>query len=99
MLRAPLQAAVLTSVLVVALAGCLNRTDSLAPVVSITDPRSGATRTTEDLVIAGYALDDEGIAAIRVNGHIHAVTSARSSASEKCRFIGRRDPSAAQPIM
>ncbi len=54
--------------LVPLLASCLTRTDSLAPVVSITDPRSGATRTTEDLVIAGYALDDEGIVAIRVNG-------------------------------
>ncbi|UCH25347.1 MAG: hypothetical protein JSV66_15665 [Trueperaceae bacterium] len=51
------------------LAGCLSRSDSLAPIISITNPKDGATRTTENLIISGYALDDEGIAAIRVNGH------------------------------
>ena len=54
--------------LLATLSGCLKRTDSLAPLVSITNPPSGATRTTENLVIGGYALDDEGIVSIRVNG-------------------------------
>ncbi|MCH2666639.1 MAG: hypothetical protein MKZ59_01515 [Deinococcales bacterium] len=58
----------LGSMLCAALSGCLKRTDSLAPIVSITNPPSGATRTTENLVIGGYALDDEGIVSIRVNG-------------------------------
>jgi hypothetical protein len=58
----------LGSVLLLTLSACLNRTDSLAPIVAITHPRSGATRTTQNLVIGGYALDDEGIVAIRVNG-------------------------------
>lgn len=48
--------------------GCVTRTDALAPIVAITEPKSGTTRSTEDLRIVGYAMDDEGIAAIRVDG-------------------------------
>lgn len=36
--------------------------------MSITDPRSGATRSTEALTISGYAMDDSGIDSIRVDG-------------------------------
>lgn len=50
------------------LAGCMSRPDSLAPMITITEPKSGATSSTEVLDIYGYALDDEGIAEIRVNG-------------------------------
>ncbi|HZW99194.1 MAG TPA: hypothetical protein VFF10_03975 [Trueperaceae bacterium] len=50
------------------LSSCLGRSDSLSPVIAITDPRSGATRSTEDLRISGYAMDDEGVASIRVDG-------------------------------
>lgn len=50
------------------LAGCMTRGDALAPVVAIREPKSGTTRTTEDLRIVGYAMDDEGIAEIRVDG-------------------------------
>ena len=50
------------------LTSCLGRSDSLSPVIAITDPRSGATRSTEDLRISGYAMDDEGVASIRVDG-------------------------------
>ncbi len=46
----------------------MNRGDSLAPVVTITEPRSGTVRTGDELRIIGYALDDEGIASIRVDG-------------------------------
>lgn len=46
----------------------MSRPDSLAPMISVTEPKSGATRSSEVLDIYGYALDDEGIAAIRVNG-------------------------------
>ena len=49
-------------------AGCLGRDDALAPIVAIREPKSGTTRTTEDLRIVGYAMDDEGIAEIRVDG-------------------------------
>ncbi len=52
----------------VLLTSCFGRSDSLAPVIAITDPRSGATRSTEDLRISGYAMDDEGVASIRVDG-------------------------------
>ncbi len=55
-------------VLVGALAGCMGRDDALAPLVAIREPKSGTTRTTEDLRIVGYAMDDEGVAEIRVDG-------------------------------
>lgn len=48
--------------------GCLGRDDALAPMVAIREPKSGTTRTTEDLRIVGYAMDDEGVAEIRVGG-------------------------------
>lgn len=50
------------------LAGCDGRGDAMAPQVAIREPRSGATSTTEDLRIIGYASDDEGIHAIRIDG-------------------------------
>lgn len=50
------------------LSSCMSRPDSLAPIISITEPKSGATRSSDVLDIYGYALDDEGVAAIRVNG-------------------------------
>lgn len=40
----------------------------MPPTVSIREPRSGTTRTTEDLRIVGYAFDDEGVEAIRIDG-------------------------------
>ena len=57
-----------TLVLVLLLGACVGRSDSLAPRVAITDPRSGATRSTEALTISGYAMDDSGITSIRVDG-------------------------------
>lgn len=55
--------------LALTLVGCdVGRDDALAPLVAIRDPKSGTTRTTEDLRIVGYAMDDEGIAEIRVDG-------------------------------
>lgn len=50
------------------LTGCMNRGDSLAPVITITEPRSGTVRTGDELRIIGYALDDEGVASISVDG-------------------------------
>ena len=51
-----------------ALSACVERSDSLAPLVNITFPRSGTVRSAENLQISGYALDDEGIRSLRVNG-------------------------------
>ena len=50
------------------LSGCAGRGDSLEPLITITDPRSGTVRTADGLTIRGYAYDDEGIRAIRVDG-------------------------------
>jgi hypothetical protein len=48
--------------------GCVTRSDAMAPMVSIREPRSGAVSTTTNLRIVGYAMDDDGIAAVRVDG-------------------------------
>lgn len=66
--RAPGRLALVLLPLVALLAGCMSRPDSLAPIISITDPKSGATRSSDVLDIYGYALDDRGVSAIRVNG-------------------------------
>ncbi len=63
-----LRRAALAALLLVPLAACAGRPDALAPVIAITEPRSGTTRSTDNLRISGYALDDTGIAAIRVDG-------------------------------
>jgi len=60
--------AIATVVICLGLGGCLSRSDSMAPLIAITDPRSGTTRSTEDLRISGFAMDDSGIASIRVDG-------------------------------
>ena len=54
--------------LLLLLGGCLGRGDSLAPIVSISEPRNGAVQSAENLRVRGYAMDDEGVVAIRVNG-------------------------------
>jgi len=56
------------TILTFLLTSCVERGDALAPVVAIREPKSGTTRTTEDLRIVGYAMDDEGIARIEVDG-------------------------------
>lgn len=63
-----LRAALAGLALLPLLAGCMSRSDALAPVVSITEPKSGAVRTADRLEVRGYAMDDEGIRAIRVDG-------------------------------
>lgn len=66
--------------------GCMNRSDALAPLISIYEPKSGTTRSVENLRVYGYAMDDEGIAAIRVNGTDLLANSAYASERGK-RFI------------
>lgn len=58
---------------------CVERGDAMPPAVSIREPRSGTTSATENLRIAGYAFDDEGIAAVRVDGVDLLATSAYAS--------------------
>lgn len=54
--------------LMLLLAGCLSRPDSLAPVVTITSPPAGTVQRAEGLTVRGYALDDDGIQSLRVRG-------------------------------
>lgn len=65
---APIRASAALLLVAASLTGCLTRSDSLAPLVAIREPMSGTTRTTENLRIVGYAMDDRGIAEIRVDG-------------------------------
>lgn len=66
--RARLRVTVVACAVCLLLSACLSRSDSMAPLIAITDPRSGTTRSTDDLRISGYAMDDSGIASIRVDG-------------------------------
>ncbi len=54
--------------LLLVLSGCLKREDSFEAVITITEPKAGTARSTEQIDVYGYALDDRGIAAIRVDG-------------------------------
>ena len=51
-----------------ALGGCVGRGDALAPVLTITEPRSGTVRPGGDLQVVGYAMDDTGVSSLRVDG-------------------------------
>jgi hypothetical protein len=70
-----LPAVLAAAILAPLLSSCLQRGDAMPPTVSIREPRSGTTRTTADLRIVGYAFDDEGIEAIRINGEDLMATS------------------------
>jgi len=66
--RRGLPLAAVAALLLPLLAGCMGRGDSTAPIVAITDPKSGTTRPAENLTITGYAMDDTGVASIDING-------------------------------
>ncbi|MFO7544544.1 MAG: hypothetical protein R6W77_03515 [Trueperaceae bacterium] len=59
---------VAVAILLPTLTACLGRTDSSSPIIAITEPKSGTTRSAVDLRIRGYAMDDAGVASIRVDG-------------------------------
>jgi hypothetical protein len=54
-------------VLSLVLSGCLSRKDALAPIITIYDPPNGASRSTENLIVRGYVMDDQGISSILIN--------------------------------
>ncbi len=55
------------SLLALILTGCITRSDAMAPRITIVEPASGTTRSADNLVVRGYAMDDSGINSIRVN--------------------------------
>ena len=67
-LQRRLWATLLVLLFTLLLSGCMQRGDSLGPIISITEPKAGTVRSDELLDIYGYAYDDRGITAIRVNG-------------------------------
>ncbi len=44
------------------------RGDSLAPIITITEPQSSAVRAEGELTIIGYAMDDEGVESVQADG-------------------------------
>lgn len=56
------------AILLPSMSACLGRSDSSSPIIAITEPKSGTTRSAVDLRIRGYAMDDAGVASIRVDG-------------------------------
>ncbi len=65
---AALRTAFSAALLLAALTGCLSREESFEAVISITEPKAGTARSTEQIDVYGYAMDDNGISAIRVDG-------------------------------
>lgn len=49
------------------LTACLTRRDAMAPMITIVDPANGTARNADDIIVRGYAMDDSGIRAIRVD--------------------------------
>jgi len=47
----------------------MSRSDSFSTVLTITEPQAGTSRSTEQIEVFGYAMDDSGIMAIRVDGN------------------------------
>jgi hypothetical protein len=52
--------------LVLTLTACINRPDSMAPMITIVSPANGTARNADNITVYGYAMDDKGIRAIRV---------------------------------
>jgi hypothetical protein len=48
------------------LSACINRQDAMAPMITIVSPANGTARNADNITVYGYAMDDEGIRAIRV---------------------------------
>jgi hypothetical protein len=48
------------------LTACINRRDAMAPMITIVSPANGTARNADNITVYGYAMDDEGIRAIRV---------------------------------
>lgn len=57
---------VIVAILCLLLSSCVKRADSLEPIVNITNPANGTVSSSDNLSIVGFAMDDEGIRAIRV---------------------------------
>ncbi len=50
------------------LAGCSRGGDAMAPLLGITQPRSGAVSEGQKVTVEGYAFDDAGVESVRVGG-------------------------------
>jgi len=51
-----------------ALASCSRRGDAMAPLLGITQPRSGAVSEGQKVTVKGYAFDDSGVASVSADG-------------------------------
>ncbi|MGL4610393.1 MAG: hypothetical protein ACRCYY_12070 [Trueperaceae bacterium] len=53
--------------LIFSLTGCLERSDAMAPMITIISPANGTANNADNITVKGYAMDDSGIRAIRVD--------------------------------
>jgi hypothetical protein len=51
------------------LSACINRRDAMAPMITIVSPANGTADNADNITVYGYAMDDEGIRAIRVGNN------------------------------
>ncbi|WP_457631348.1 hypothetical protein [Oceanithermus sp.] len=54
--------------LIAVLSACSRGGDAMAPLLGITQPRSGAISEGQKVTVRGYAFDDSGVASVRVDG-------------------------------
>ena len=59
---------VVLSLITFVLSYCLSRKDAVAPITTIVSPPNGSVQSSEKPNVFGYAMDDEGIRSIVVNG-------------------------------
>ncbi len=54
--------------LIFTLSSCISRGDSISPLITIVSPPNGSVQNVQRPIVTGYAMDDEGIVSIIVNG-------------------------------
>ena len=54
--------------LLLLLSSCIKRQDAIAPLITIVSPANGSVQNIQRPIVRGYAMDDEGVESIIVNG-------------------------------
>ena len=69
------------------LAGCSRGGDAMAPLLGITQPRSGAVSEGQKVTVEGYAFDDSGVDSVRVGGQEVLPQTERGRKLVQFRFL------------
>jgi len=68
-------------------AGCSRSGDAMAPLLGITQPRSGAESEGQKVTVEGYAFDDSGVKSVRVGGQEVLPQTERGRKLVQFRFL------------